>query len=107
MNKTFAPLTFFFPTERSPLTDQRYAHEMGYFISSVILGSSFITCERVKRIYLCASREECEALLSSFLHFFHFFLFLRFRQITHISLFYILYYITHAWFLLINQSFVY
>ena len=96
MNKTFALLTFFFPTERSPLTDQQHVHEMGYFISSVILGSSFIMCERVKRIYLCVSREEFEALLSSFLHFFHFFLFLHFRQITHISLFYILYYITHA-----------
>ena len=93
MNKTFAPLTFFFPTERSPLTDQRHVHEMGYFISSVILGSSFIMCERVKRIYLCVSREEFEALLSSFLHFFHFFLFLHFRQITHISLFtFVLYY---------------
>ena len=91
-NKTFAPLTFFFPTELSPLTDQRYAHELGYFISSVILFIFYYARAR-KRIYLCASREEFEALLSSFLHFFHFFLFLHFRQITHISLFtFVLYY---------------
>ena len=94
MNKTFALLTFFFPTERSPLTDQQHVHEMGYFISSVILGSSFIMCERVKRIYLCVSREEFEALLSSFFAFFSlFFVFAFSSNYTHLTLLhFVLYY---------------
>ena len=49
--------------------------------------------ERVERIYLCASREEFEALLSSFLHFFHFFLFIIFVKLhTSHSLHLVLYY---------------